>query len=226
MKKAVVLIFPGTNRETDMYHALTLAGFDVSYVLYNETALPENIALVALAGGFSYGDYLRTGAIAAKTPIIPALCDFATNGGKIIGVCNGFQILCEIGLLDGALLHNQSGRFLCTTIDLHITRNDTDFTNAYEKNQIINIPIAHGEGNYFADDVTIARLEKNNQIIFRYCHNPNGSKNDIAGIINPKGNILGMMPHPENHVDSLQKNTDGLGVFQSLMQSDANFKVG
>lgn len=219
MKKAVILVFPGTNRETDMHYALSLAGFDTSYIFSNATTLPTDIDLVALAGGFSYGDYLRSGAIAARTPIIRALCDYADAGGKVIGVCNGFQILCEIGLLPGALMHNQSGRFLCTTTDLMVTHNKSDFTKNYQPQQIINIPIAHGEGNYFADDVTIARLEKNNQILFRYQDNPNGSLHHIAGIINEQGNILGMMPHPENHVDKFQKNTDGLGIFQSLFAS-------
>ncbi len=216
MKHAVILLFPGTNRETDMQYALTLAGFTTSYLFCNETELPHHTDLVALAGGFSYGDYLRSGAIAAHTPIIPALCDYANKGGKVIGVCNGFQILCEIGLLPGVLMHNQSGRFLCTTIDLSVEHNDTDFTNSYQKKQTIHIPIAHGEGNYFADDVTIARLEKNNQILFKYINNPNGSLNNIAGITNEAGNVLGMMPHPENHVDKFQKNTDGFGIFQSL----------
>jgi phosphoribosylformylglycinamidine synthase subunit PurQ / glutaminase len=217
MKKAVILLFPGTNRETDMFHALSLVGFNVSYIFCNETFIPKDTDLVALAGGFSYGDYLRTGAIAAHTPIIPALCDYANSGGRVIGVCNGFQILCEIGLLDGILMHNQSGRFLCTTLDINIVHNTSVFTKKYDTNQVIHIPIAHGEGNYFADDVTIARLEKNNQILFRYTNNPNGSVNNIAGITNTQGNVLGMMPHPENHVDRFQKNTDGLGIFQSLM---------
>ncbi len=216
MKKAVILLFPGTNRETDMAHALTLVGFTVSYIFCTEMTLPTDTELVALAGGFSYGDYLRSGAIAARTPIISALCDYAHSGGKIIGVCNGFQILCEIGLLPGALMHNQSGRFLCTTTDLIVERNTTYFTTHYQIEDMLNIPIAHGEGNYCADDVTLARLEKNNQIIFRYHNNPNGSLHNIAGIVNEQGNILGMMPHPENHVDIFQKNTDGLGIFQSL----------
>jgi phosphoribosylformylglycinamidine synthase len=216
MKNAVILLFPGTNRETDMEYALKLAGFNVSYLFCNETALPVDTDLVALAGGFSYGDYLRSGAIAAHTPIITALCAYANAGGRVIGVCNGFQILCEIGLLPGVLMHNQSGRFLCTTIDLTVVNNNSAFTKNYQPNQTINIPIAHGEGNYFADDVTIARLEKNNQIMFRYVNNPNGSVHDIAGITNEQGNVLGMMPHPENHVDKFQKNIDGLGIFQSL----------
>ena len=217
MKNAIILLFPGTNRETDMEYALKLVGFNVSYLFCTETALPKNTDLVALAGGFSYGDYLRSGAIAAHTPIISALCDYAHTGGKVIGVCNGFQILCETGLLPGVLMHNQSGRFLCTTTDLTIVNNNSAFTKIYQPNQTINIPIAHGEGNYFADDVTIARLEKNKQIMFRYVNNPNGSVHDIAGIINEQGNVLGMMPHPENHVDMFQKNTDGLGIFQSLI---------
>lgn len=219
MKQAVILIFPGTNRETDMYHALTLGGYSVSYLFCSETNIPVGTDLVVLAGGFSYGDYLRTGAIAAQTPVITALRTFAETGGRIMGVCNGFQILCEIGLLDGVLMHNQSGRFLCTTVDIQIEHNNSIFTKNYANNTIIHIPIAHGEGNYYADEVTIARLEKNKQILFRYVNNPNGSAHNIAGITNKQGNVLGMMPHPENHVDRFQKNTDGLGIFQSLMRA-------
>lgn len=218
MKHATILIFPGTNREQDMKHALTLCGYDVSMVFCNATSLSDKCDLVVLPGGFSYGDYLRSGAMAANTAIIPALKEYANKGGKIIGVCNGFQILCEIGLLPGVLMHNTSGRFICTTTDIEIVHNNSIFTKQYESGQIINIPIAHGEGNYFADDLTIQRLEKNNQILFRYKNNPNGSRNDIAGIINEQSTILGMMPHPENHVDQYQGNMDGLGVFQSLLK--------
>jgi phosphoribosylformylglycinamidine synthase len=217
MKHAAILVFPGTNRETDIAYALSLVGFKITYVFCQENDLPHNLDLVVLAGGFSYGDYLRTGAIAANTPIIDALKEYVNKGGYVIGICNGFQILCEIGLLPGVLIHNQSGRFLCTTIDLKVTNNQSVFTRHYRINQTINLPIAHGEGNYFADEVTLARLEKNNQILFKYSNNPNGSSHDIAGIINETGNVLGMMPHPENHVDMYQKNTEGLEIFYSLM---------
>ncbi|MFT6072650.1 MAG: phosphoribosylformylglycinamidine synthase [Alphaproteobacteria bacterium] len=216
MKQAAILVFPGTNRETDMAHALTLAGFDVRYIFCTQDNLPNDLDLIALAGGFSYGDYLRSGAIAANTAIIPALKKYADCGGNIIGVCNGFQILCEIGLLPGALIHNQSGRFICTATDIKVVHNQSHFTQEYEADQIINLPIAHGEGNYFADSVTLARLKKNNQILFEYVTNPNGSCHNIAGITNEAGTILGMMPHPENHVDVYQKNSDGLGIFYSL----------
>lgn len=221
MNKAAIIIFPGTNRETDMQHALQLCGFQVSFIFCDQSEIPADIDLVALPGGFSYGDYLRCGAMAANTAIIPSLKKFADQGGKVIGVCNGFQVLCEIGLLPGCLMHNQSGRFLCTTVNLQILSNKTIFTSHYADQQVINIPIAHGEGNYFADDVTLKRLEHQNQIIFKYTNNPNGSCADIAGIINPQGNVLGMMPHPENHVDSYHKNIDGLGIFQSLKYHQA-----
>lgn len=216
--KAVIIVFPGTNREKDMHHALTLAGFDASYVFCSETDLPDGTDLVALAGGFSYGDYLRTGAMSARTPITDAIKHYADKGGKILGVCNGFQILCEMGLLDGVLMRNKNGRFLCTTLDIKVANNNTVFTSDYKKDEIIHIPIAHGEGNYYADENTLKVLEENNRIVFRYQDNPNGSLGDIAGIMNAQGNVLGMMPHPENHVDALQKNQDGLRLFSSIVQ--------
>jgi len=219
MKNATIIVFPGTNRETDMAHALKLAGFHVSYTLYNEKKLPDNTDLVALAGGFSYGDYLRSGAIAANTNIIEPIKEYAENGGYILGVCNGFQILCEIGLLPGTLIHNNTGRFICKTVDIEIINIQSTFTHIYQQNQIVNLPVAHGEGHYFADDSTIKQLQDNNQILFQYCNNPNGSLKNIAGITNKAGNIMGMMPHPENHVDPYQKNTNGLGIFNSLMAS-------
>lgn len=216
--KSAIIIFPGTNREQDMRHALNRAGIESEFVFCNQKDLPENIQLVVLAGGFSYGDYLRTGVMAANSNIMNAVKEFAHNGGLVLGVCNGFQILCEAGLLEGVLMRNTNGRFICKTVDLKIENNQTPFTNSYEKGQVINIPIAHGEGNYFADSETLKSLEDNGQIVLRYTDNPNGSQNNIAGIINKKGNVLGMMPHPENHVDDLQKNQEGLGVFLSLLK--------
>jgi len=217
--KAVIIIFAGTNREQDMAHALRLAGFTPEFMFAHETALPEDTKFVLLPGGFSYGDYLRTGAMAAVTPIMTAVKKFAQQGGYVMGVCNGFQILCEAGLLEGVLMHNHNGRFLCKTVDLAVENTHTAFTTSYHDNADINLPIAHGEGNYFADSDCLARLEQNQQIILRYKNNPNGSQNNIAGIINQAGNVLGMMPHPENHVDSFQGNQQGLGFFESIFNT-------
>lgn len=217
--KAAIIIFPGTNREQDMRHALTLAGFETEFLFCRESTLPEGTDLVVLPGGFSYGDYLRTGAMSAVTPIMDAVKEFAKKGGKVLGVCNGFQILCEVGLLPGVLMHNQNGRFICNVQTLCIENANNDFMSDCQDGQNIDIPIAHGEGNYFADEVTLARLEKEKRVILRYAENPNGSQNDIAGIISEDGNVVGMMPHPENHVDSLQQNQDGLAFFTSLAKS-------
>ena len=217
--KAAIVIFPGTNREQDMRHALELAGFETEFVFCSASALPDNIDLVVLPGGFSYGDYLRTGAMSAVTPIMDAVKTFAKKGGKVLGVCNGFQILCEVGLLPGVLMHNQNGRFICNVQGLRVENPINDFMTDYQDGQVIDIPIAHGEGNYYADEVTLARLEKEKRVILRYVNNPNGSQNDIAGIISEDGNVVGMMPHPENHVDKFQKNQDGLAFFVSLAKS-------
>lgn len=216
--KAVIIIFAGTNREQDMAHALRLAGFTPTFIFAHETALPADAKAVFLPGGFSHGDYLRTGAMAAVTPIMQAIKAFANQGGFIMGVCNGFQILCEAGLLPGVLMRNQQGHFICQITPLQMMQTDTVFTADYTKNQIIELPIAHGEGNYFADSETIESLEKKGLVILRYAKNPNGSQHDIAGICNESKNIIGMMPHPENHVDGFQSNQQGLGFFTSLFK--------
>lgn len=224
--KSAVLVFPGINRERDMARALELVtGVKPVMVWHTETELPAGVDLVAVPGGFSYGDYLRCGAIAARSPIIPAVKAHAERGGYVLGVCNGFQIVTEIGLLPGALMRNASLRFVCKEVRLRVETTETAFTSAYAKGQVLRCPIAHGEGNYFADPETLARLEGEGRVAFRYCDadgalteaaNPNGSINSIAGILDASGRVLGMMPHPENLIEALQGGIDGRGIFESL----------
>ena len=223
--KSAVLLFPGINREHDMARALHAAtGVKPHIVWHTETSLPD-VDLVVVPGGFSYGDYLRCGAIARFSPIMRSVVDFASRGGLVVGICNGFQILTEAQLLPGVLLRNTNMRFICKDTWLRVENTTTPFTNLIEKNATLRIPIAHGEGNYFADADTIKRLEDNNQIVFRYSNeqgeitdaaNPNGSINNIAGIINEKGNVLGMMPHPERYSDKILGCDDGLIIFKSI----------
>ena len=227
--KAAVLVFPGINRERDMARTLALvSGRAPAMVWHAETALPKGTDLVVLPGGFSYGDYLRCGAIAARTPIMAAVRAHAERGGLVLGVCNGFQILCEARLLPGVLMRNQQLRFICRDVYLRVERSDTPFTRGYNAGQVIRVPIAHGEGNYIADGETIARLEGEHRVLFRYCSpdgivdpdwNHNGALNAIAGILNERGNVLGMMPHPENHVEAALGCTDGRGLFAGLVET-------
>jgi phosphoribosylformylglycinamidine synthase len=224
--KSAVLVFPGINRERDMARTLRLAsGREPAMVWHAETELPAGTDLVVIPGGFSYGDYLRCGAIAARAPIMDAVRVFAAKGGLVLAVCNGFQIACEAGLLPGVLMRNAKLRFVCKDVFLKVERSDTPFTRGYNAGQVIRVPTAHGEGNYTADADTIARLEGEGRVIFRYVapdggrddtHNANGSTNAIAGIVNERGNVLGMMPHPENHVESVIGPTDGRGLFAGL----------
>ena len=215
--KIAVLVFPGSNCDQDMYHAWKdVVGLETRYVFHTENSLEEFDA-VAVPGGFSYGDYLRCGAIARFSPIMQALQLFAENGKPVIGVCNGFQILLEAGLLDGALIRNESLSFICKETPLRVVNTQTIFTSAYSTNQIVNIPIAHGEGNYFCEEETYQQLKANDQIVFEYTENPNGSVHHIAGITNKKGNVLGMMPHPERAVEKLLGNEDGLPFFESIV---------
>jgi len=224
--KAAVLVFPGINRERDMARTLKLvSGREPAMVWHAETALPAGTDLVVIPGGFSYGDYLRCGAIAARSPIMTAVHVFAAKGGLVLGVCNGFQILCEAGLLPGALMRNENLRFICREVHLRVERSDLAFTRGYNAGQVIRVPIAHGEGNYIADGETIARLEEEDRVVFRYASpdgmidpnwNHNGAINAIAGIVNAQGNVLGMMPHPENHVEASIGPTDGRGLFAGL----------
>jgi phosphoribosylformylglycinamidine synthase subunit PurQ / glutaminase len=226
--KAAVLVFPGINRERDMARTLRLtSGREPAMVWHADTELPSGTDLVVIPGGFSYGDYLRCGAIAARAPIMNAVRAHVDKGGLLLAVCNGFQIVCEAGLLPGVLMRNARLRFICRDIFLKVERSDTPFTRGYNVGQVVRVPTAHGEGNYTADADTIARLEGEGRVIFRYVapdgtrdptFNVNGSTNAIAGIINERGNVLGMMPHPENHVEAAIGPTDGRGLFAALAE--------
>ena len=217
--KIAVIVFPGSNCDIDLYEALhTVCDADVEYVSYKQDNL-DGFDAVMLPGGFSYGDYLRCGAIARFSPIMPAVIEFAKNGKPVFGTCNGFQILTEVGLLPGALKRNNSLKFICKTVELTVENTNTPFTSLYKKGEKINLPIAHADGSYYADEELLAELEENGQVVFRYSKgNPNGSLNDIAGITNKQGNVLGMMPHPERAVEMLLGNEDGLRVFKSLLE--------
>lgn len=223
--RAAVIVFPGSNRDGDVARAIAQAsGRQPDSVWHTETALPAGTDLVVLPGGFSYGDYLRCGAIAGRAPIMDAVRAHAVRGGLVLGICNGFQILCESGLLPGVLMRNADLRFVCRMQHLAVERADTVFTRAYAKGQVIKVAIAHGEGNYEADEETIARLEGEGRVAFRYCdasgdtrrENPNGSRNSIAGIYSQKLNVLGLMPHPENLIDPLVGGVDGRALFSGL----------
>jgi phosphoribosylformylglycinamidine synthase subunit PurQ / glutaminase len=226
--KAAVIVFPGINRERDMARTLKLvSGRAPAMVWHADTALPAGTDLAVVPGGFSYGDYLRCGAIAARAPIMDAVRAFAAKGGLVLAVCNGFQIACEAGLLPGVLMRNARLRFICRDVYLRVERSGTPFTRGYNAGQVIRVPVAHGEGNYVADANTIARLEGEGRVMFRYAApdgtlapewNFNGATNAIAGIVNERGNVLGMMPHPENHVEAAMGCTDGRGLFQGLVE--------
>jgi len=224
--RSAVLVFPGINREHDMARTLKLvSGREPVMVWHADTVLPPATDLVVIPGGFSYGDYLRCGAIAARAPIMDGVRAFAGNGGLVLGVCNGFQILCESGLLPGVLMRNAALKFICKDVYLRVERSNTPFTRGYNAGQVICVPVAHGEGNYVADAETVARLEGEGRVLYRYVSpdgrldpqwNVNGATNAIAGIVNERGNVLGMMPHPENHVEDSMGPTDGRGLFAGL----------
>lgn len=216
--KAAVISFPGSNCDFDMLYALQDFGVDAEIVSAKQNSLAEFDAIF-LPGGFSYGDYLRTGAIARFSPIMSAVTQAANAGKLVVGICNGFQILTEAGLLPGQLLGNATPGFICDDIELSITNGQTAFTNSYESDEKIVIPVAHAEGNFFADQDTLNKLEENNQIVFRYVNNPNGSAHDIAGIMNEQGNVFGMMPHPERAVDEVLGNIDGQKFFKSMLST-------
>ena len=226
--KSAVVVFPGINRERDMARALRLiSGHEPAMVWHADTALPEGTDLVVVPGGFSYGDYLRCGAIAARAPIMDAVRMHAQKGGLVLGVCNGFQILCEAGLLPGVLMRNAGQKFICRDVYLRVERSDTPFTRGFNAGQVIRVPTAHGEGNFIADAATINRLEKEARVLFRYTDpagaldpawNFNGATNAIAGVLNDTGNVLGLMPHPENHVEPALGSTDGRGLFAGLTE--------
>ena len=216
MINIAIIVFPGTNREADMAIAVERAtGRRPAMLWHKDTTLPP-LDLVILPGGFSYGDYLRCGAMAAHSPVMRAVRDFAQAGGHVLGVCNGFQILTEAGLLPGALLRNAGLRFLSGDCHLRVEQTDTLFTHGYSQGQTIRVPLAHGDGNYTADDDTIAALEGEGRVVFRYVANPNGSRNAIAGIASADRRIVGLMPHPEDVVDVLTGGTDGVPFFASL----------
>jgi phosphoribosylformylglycinamidine synthase subunit PurQ / glutaminase len=218
MKSAVVLL-PGLNRDRDMIAALTKIGGKAPQTVWQtDTSVPD-VDLIVIPGGFSYGDYLRCGAIAARSPVMRAVKAAANKGVKIIGVCNGFQILLEAGMLPGALMRNTSLKFVCREVKLSVENANTAFTKHYTKGQIIRCPVAHHDGNYFTDTETLKSIEGNGQVVFRYADgsNPNGSLNDIAGIMNDKGNVLGLMPHPENLIEAAHGGTDGRGLFASVL---------
>ena len=220
-----VVIFPGSNCDKDIISCIERTVNQKVIELWHKDTDLQNCDVIFLPGGFSFGDYLRSGAIAKFSPIMEKVIDFGRNGGYIIGICNGFQILTESGLLPGALLHNTSNKFICKNVFLKINNTNTLVTNSYEKN-VIKVPIAHGEGRFFADKNTMKDLKQNDQIIFKYCDsngevlessNPNGSLENIAGICNKEKNIFGMMPHPERAADVLLSNTDGVALFKSIM---------
>jgi phosphoribosylformylglycinamidine synthase len=225
--RSAVLVFPGINRERDMARALRLvSGRETAMVWHTDAELPAGTDLVVVPGGFSYGDYLRCGAIAARAPVMDAVRRFAAGGGLVLGVCNGFQILCEAGLLPGVLMRNAALKFICRDVYLKVERSDSAFTRGYNAGQVIRVPVAHGEGNYVADAQTIARLEGEGRVLYRYvapsgeldpAWNVNGATNAIAGIVNERGNVLGMMPHPENHIEAELGVTDGRGLFLGLV---------
>lgn len=216
--KTSIIQFPGLNRESDMIMALeNVSGAKVETVWHTQTSLPDT-DLVVIPGGFSYGDYLRCGAIAARSPIMKAIIDHANKGGKVLGVCNGFQILVETGMLRGALMRNANLKFVCKQVTLSIENESSFFTSKMTKGDEVSCPVAHHDGNYFVDAETLKRLEGDGQIMFRYANgtNPNGSLNDIAGICNAKGNVIGMMPHPENMIEPLHGKTDCRPFFESI----------
>lgn len=217
--KSAVVVLPGLNRDRDMIAALTkISGTAPVTIWETDTDIPD-VDLIVIPGGFSYGDYLRCGAIAARMPVMRAVAEKAAKGVQVIGVCNGFQILVESGLLPGALMRNTSLKFVCREVKLQVANANTAFTHRYKPGQIIRCPVAHHDGNYFADTETLARIEGQGQVVFRYAEgtNPNGAINDIAGIVNDKGNVLGLMPHPENLIEPAHGGTDGRGLFESAL---------
>ncbi|MBA2303497.1 MAG: phosphoribosylformylglycinamidine synthase subunit PurQ [Acidobacteria bacterium] len=229
--KFAVIVFPGSNCDHDAYHATKhVLGQDAEFVWHKDTTL-KGADVVILPGGFSYGDYLRTGAIAQFSPVMTAVREFAGSGGPILGICNGFQVLCEAKLLPGALLRNKDLKFHCEHVGVRVEQTSTPFTNRASAGQVLKLPIAHGEGNYFADQVTLEQLESSGRVIFRYCDNggriadeanPNGSLNGIAGICNDRRNVVGLMPHPERACESALGSEDGLVLFDSVVASLAS----
>lgn len=218
--RSAVITFPGSNCDRDMAVALEqISGVAPHRVWHGDADLPQGLDFIALPGGFSYGDYLRSGAMAARSPVMQAIVKAAQGGVPVLGVCNGFQVLTEAGLLPGALMRNAGIRFVCRTVPLIVANDTSLFTGSYEKGQRIMVPVAHHDGNYFADEATLDRLEGDNRVAFRYAENPNGSARDIAGVLNEKGNVLGMMPHPERAIEAAQGSSDGRALFESAIRA-------
>ncbi|MBA3909059.1 MAG: phosphoribosylformylglycinamidine synthase subunit PurQ [Rhodobacter sp.] len=215
--KAAVITFPGSNCDRDLATAFEGAGFEVARVWHKDTALPKGVDVVGVPGGFSFGDYLRCGAIAAQSPISTAIRGHADRGGFVLGICNGFQVLTEMGLLPGALMRNAGLKFVCKTVSLRVATTDTAYTAGYVLGQKIRIPIAHHDGNYTIDADGLARLQGDGRIAFTYCDNPNGSMADIAGVLSDNRRVLGMMPHPERAADATLGGEDGRPLFAALM---------
>jgi len=215
--KAAVITFPGSNCDRDLAVAFERAGFDVARVWHKDTALPEGVDVVGIPGGFSFGDYLRCGAIAAQSPVSAAVRAHAARGGYVLGICNGFQVVTEMGLLPGVLMRNATLRFICRTVTLRVATTDSAFTQGYAPGQEIRIPVAHHDGNYTIDDEGLARLKGEDRIAFTYAQNPNGSMADIAGVLSENRRVLGLMPHPERAAEALHGSTDGAGLFAGLM---------
>lgn len=218
--KAAVIVFPGSNCDRDCKVAIERStGASVDMVWHGETALPEGLDLIVLPGGFSYGDYLRCGAMASLSPVMTEVKAAASRGVATVGICNGFQILCEAGLLPGALLRNARLKYVCKAVDLAVVNSQTRFTAAYAGRREVTMTVGNGEGNYFADEATLDRLEGEGHVVFRYLDNPNGSARDIAGIVNVAGNVLGMMPHPDRAFEVELGSADGALLFQSALAS-------
>ena len=216
--KSAVIVFPGSNCDRDLKVAIeTVSGRAPAMVWHRESALPAGTDFIALPGGFSYGDYLRSGAMAARSPVMRAVADAAARGVPVLGVCNGFQVLTEAGLLQGALMRNAGLHFICRSVPLTVANSQTLFTQSYAAGEAITVPIAHHDGNYQADAATLDRLEGEGRVVFRYAEPVNGSARDIAGIVNDAGNVLGMMPHPERAIDALHGGTDGRRLFEAVV---------
>jgi phosphoribosylformylglycinamidine synthase I len=218
--RAAVIVFPGSNCDRDCKTAIERStGADVDMVWHGETALPDRLDLIVLPGGFAYGDYLRCGAMASLSPVMAEVRAAADRGVAVAGICNGFQVLCEARMLPGALLRNAGLKYVCQPVDLEVVNSQTRFTAAYQGRREVTMTVGHGEGNFFAEDDTLARLEGEGQVVFRYRQNPNGSANDIAGIVNDRGNVIGLMPHPDRAFEPELGSADGAVFFQSVLAS-------
>jgi phosphoribosylformylglycinamidine synthase len=216
--KAAVIVFPGSNCDRDLAMAFKGAGFDVTMVWHKDTSLPQGMDVIGVPGGFSFGDYLRCGAIAAQSPICRAVVDYANKGGHVIGICNGFQVLCETGLLPGVLMRNAGLKFICRDQKLEVVTSASAFTGGYTPKSTITVPIAHHDGNFSADAELVAKLEAEDRVAFRYIDNPNGSSGDIAGVLSENRRVLGMMPHPERASEDVHGSTDGAAMFSGLTE--------